>query len=274
MTPGSDVASGLDLVIVNDPDEAALRAAERVAATLAEAVTERGRADWATTGGSSIIGIYRRLVAEPLREAVPWPAVHVWWGDDRYVPRDHPLSNVKPLDDILLAIGLTEEGQAGRTWVGVPLPQQNLHPFRTGEALGSSRGAAWCAALLADELRAAHLPSQGDWPVFDLLVLGVGADGHTLSVFPGSPALNGTELAMAIPAPAHIGPRVERVTLNPAVVGAARSVLVVATGSGKAAVLADVFGATLDPGRWPAQLARRAGATWILDAAAAASLQH
>ena len=261
-----------ELVVVDGPDAAASAAAERIAAVLADAAARRGRADWATTGGSSVVGIYRRLVAGPLRDAVPWPAVHVWWGDDRFVPRDHPLSNVKPLDDILLGIGLTEEGVAGGRAPGVPLPVENLHPFRTTEAIGGSRGAAWCAADLADELAGAHLPEAGPWPVFDLLLLGVGADGHLLSVFPGSPALDARELALAVPAPGHIEPHVERVTLNPAVVGAARQVLVVATGATKAPVLAEVFGETRDPARWPAQLARRAGATWILDVAAAASL--
>lgn len=261
-----------EIVVAADPAEAAAAAAERIAAVLAEAVAQHGRADWATSGGSSVVGIYRNLVAEPLRDAVPWPAVHVWWGDDRYVPRDHPLSNVKPLDDILLAIGLTEEGVAGGRGPGIPLPAGNVHPFRTGEAIGASRGPGWCAAALADELSGAHLATDGPWPVFDLLLLGVGADGHVLSIFPGSAALGALELALAIPAPSHIEPRVERVTLNPAVVGVARDVLVVATGAGKAAVLAHVFGQSRDPSRWPAQLARRSGATWILDAAAAASL--
>jgi 6-phosphogluconolactonase len=262
------------IVVVADPDEAASAAAERIATVLAEAVGRRGRADWATTGGSSVVGIYRRLVARPLRDAVPWDDVHVWWGDDRYVPRDHPLSNVKPFDDILLAIGLTEEGVAGGRWPRVALPPANLHPFRTGEAIGAGRGPAWCAAALADELVRAHLPPDGAWPAFDLLLLGVGADAHVLSVFPGSAALRSADLAMAIPAPTHIEPHVERVTLNPAIVGAARRVLVVAGGEAKAPVLGDIFGATRDPARWPAQLARRPGSTWILDRAAAAGLSR
>lgn len=261
-----------EIVVVTDPDVASGAAAERVAAILADAIARRGRADWVTTGGSSIVGIYRRLVAEPLRDAVPWPAVHVWWGDDRYVPRDHPLCNVKPFDDILLSIGLAEEGVAGGRGRGVALSQANLHPFPTGEAIGGARGPGWCAASLADELARAHLVADGPWPVFDLVLLGMGADGHVLSVFPGSTALGSGELALAIPAPDHIEPRVERVTLNPAIIGAARHVLVVATGAAKAGILAQVFGETRDPTRWPAQLARRANATWILDAAAAAGL--
>lgn len=263
-----------ELIVVADPQEAAAAAAARIATVLAQSVAERGRADWATTGGSAPIGIYRHLVAAPLRDAVPWEAVHVWWGDDRYVPRDHPLSNVKALDDILLGLGLAEEGVAGGGPAGVSIPLDQLHPFRTSEAIGRARGAAWCAVALAEELRSAGPPFVDGWPSFDLLVLGVGADGHILSVFPGSPAIGAADLAMAIPAPTHIEPHVERVTLNPAIVGSARHVLVLATGKGKAPVLGEIFGPTRDTARWPAQLARRAGATWIVDAAAAKHAAH
>jgi 6-phosphogluconolactonase len=261
-----------EIVIVADQEAGAVEAAARVATGLADAVEGGARADWATTGGSTPVGIYKRLVRPPLVDAVPWAAVHVWWGDERFVPRDHPLSNVKPLDDILLGIAGREEGPAGGRPGGVPLPVENLHPFRAGEAIAEGQGAARCAAELAEELRAAGLDSADGWPVFDLMLLGIGADGHVLSVFPGSAAFDSTDLAMAIPAPTHIEPHVERVTLNPAVMGAARQVLVVAYGSDKAPVLAHIFGSQRDPRRWPAQLARRSGATWILDESAAANL--
>jgi 6-phosphogluconolactonase len=270
------MTAGPELIVVADPDAASATASERIATILGEAVDQRGRADWATTGGSTPIGIYGRLVSPQLRGSVAWEAVHVWWGDDRYVPRDHPLSNVKPFDDIMLGIGATEEGQAGGRQPGVPLPNANLHPFRTSEAIGSERGPDWCASSLASEMRGAglaELPAEGGWPVFDLMLLGIGTDGHLLSVFPGSPAFDSGELAMAVAAPTHVEPHVQRVTLNPAVIGAARQVLVVATGAAKSAVLADVFGDEHDPRRWPAQLALRAGAVWVVDAAAAASLR-
>lgn len=265
-----------ELVVVPDLDALASEAAERIATALADSVPARGRADWATTGGSTMPAIYRRLAAQPLRDMVPWHAIHVWWGDDRYVPRDHPLSNVKPLDDILLASAYTEGGQLGMGTAGaptpVPLPMDNLHPFPTTIAIGGAHGAAWCAAELATELYAAGLERAGDWPIFDLVVVGIGADGHLLSVFPGSAALESGDLALAIPAPTHIEPHVERVTLNPAVLGVARQVLVVVSGAGKASILADIFGTERDPSRWPAQLARRAGTTWIVDSAAAERL--
>jgi 6-phosphogluconolactonase len=258
-------------IVVAGPLATALEAGERIAAILADAVAKRGSAHWATTGGSSAVGTYRRLVADPLRNAVPWPDVHVWWGDDRYVPRDHPLSNVKPFDDIVLDIAGAEEGTAGGGHPGLPIALDHLHPFRTTEAIGR-HDIEWCASALADELRSAGLETSGGWPVFDLVLLGVGADGHILSVFPGSAALDSTELALSIPAPTHIEPQVPRVTLNPAIVGVARHVIVVTQGAEKAPVLAEIFGPQIDPHRWPAQLARRSGATWILDEAAAATL--
>jgi 6-phosphogluconolactonase len=265
-----------ELIVVPDREAVAAAAADRIATALAEAVATRGRADWATTGGSQAPAIYRQLADPRLRDTVPWHAVQVWWGDDRYVPKDHPLSNVKPLDDILLAIAWTQSGQLARGESGeaipVPLPVENLHPFPTTEAIGRAQDAAWCAARLAEELAAAGLDRDGAWPVLDLLLLGVGADGHVLSVFPESSAFGASELALAIPAPTHIEPHVERVTLNPAVIGVARRVVVVAAGAEKADVLASVFGPERDPTRWPAQLARREGAVWILDADAATAL--
>jgi 6-phosphogluconolactonase len=260
-----------EIRIVADAPAAAAVAAELTAGWLADAVTARGRADWATTGGSSPSGMYRRLSRPPLATDVPWSEVRVWWGDDRFVGRDHPWSCVKPLDDILLGIGRTEEGTAGGA-VEVLIPAANVHPFPTGEAIGRALGADWCAAQLAATLRSAGPPFADGWPAFDVLMLGVGADGHILSVFPDSAAFDSAELCLAIPAPTHIEPRVERVTMHPAVVGAARRVLVVATGAPKADVMAEIFGDELDPRRLPAQLARIPTATWVLDEAAAAGL--
>lgn len=265
-----------DLLVVRDARAAADAAAERIAETLGAAVAGHGRADWATTGGSSVVGIYRALADTSLRDRVPWESVHVWWGDDRYVPRDHPLSNVKPFDDIMLALAYTQGGEVGLSQSGepkpIPIPLHQVHPFPTGVAIGEAQGATWCAQQVSEALGTDGPGLVDGWPAFDLLLLGVGPDGHLLSVFPGSPALTSKDMALAIPAPTHVEPHVERVTLNPAVVGAARLVLAVVTGEAKADVIADIFGSEVDAARWPAQLARRQGATWILDESAAARL--
>ena len=267
-----------DVVVLPDEAAVASEAAERIAAMLIGAVETRGRADWATTGGSMAPAIYRRLTAQPLRDTVPWSSVHVWWGDDRYVPRDHPLSNVRPLDDILLAVDWTQGGQTALGESGqaqalpVPLPLDNLHPFPTSAAIGEARGAAWCAETLAAELDAAGLERSGGWPVFDLILLGIGSDGHVLSVFPGSEAFASDELALAVPAPSHVEPHVERVTLNPGVLAVARTILVVAAGPAKAGVIHEALRGDREPRQLPARLARTGTATWIVDAAAGAGL--
>jgi 6-phosphogluconolactonase len=265
-----------EVVVVADLEAAAAEAARRIAAVLAGAVASRGRADWATTGGSAATPIYRRLAGPELRHVVPWSGIHVWWGDDRFVPRDHPLSNVKPFDDILLAIGSTEEGQVGVADAAtgpVPLPLDRYHPFPTGEAIGAGRGAAWCATRLAETLETTIPERRDGWPVFDLILLGVGADGHVLSVFPDSEAFDSGALALAVSAPTHIEPHVERVTLNPRVLGAARQVIIVAAGVEKAQVLRDALNDDVDPRRLPVRLARATNAIWILDQAAAGLLE-
>jgi 6-phosphogluconolactonase len=264
--------SAPEVILVPDAGAAATSAAQAIADALRNAVADRGRADWATTGGSTPVGIYQAMLDPQLRDAIPWELTHTWWGDDRFVPGDHPLSNVRPFDDILLDAGDWESGHSDDPRGRVRIPVANVHPFRTGEALGVGQAAATCAAELAAELREARLPEVDDWPVFDLVLLGLGSDGHILSVFPGSAAFESTRWALAIPAPTHIEPHVERVTLNPAVVRVARRVLVVAHGTGKAEVIGRIFAPDGDASALPAKLALRDGSTWILDEAAAAQL--
>src|SRR5215212_3221164 len=125
-------ASGRPTVhVFKSADEAGSADAERIAGALEDAVASRGRADWVTTGGSACLPIYRGLSLPPLRDEVPWDDVHIWWGDDRLVPRDHPLSNRLPLDAVLVdapaRAGLSGFGEdAARVAVGrepgVPLP--------------------------------------------------------------------------------------------------------------------------------------------------------
>ena len=271
-----------EIVVLPTPDAVSAAAAERVADTLRDAVDARGRADWATTGGSTPIGIYRHLAVPPLRDVVPWEAVHLWWGDDRWVPRDHPLSNVLPADAVLLGStarsgqsGFGEDGidvLSGRE-PGVPMPAGNVHPFPVTETVGDDHGPGIAAARYEAQLRDNRLDVVDGFPVFDLVIVGIGPDGHLMSVFPGSTTWDETAWALPVPAPTHVEPHVSRVTLNPRVLDVARNVLAVAPGAAKADVLARVFGPERDPRQIPAQAVRRPGVVWLVDEAAAEGLR-
>ena len=137
---------------------ASRRAADRHRRALRRRSWQRGRADWATTGGSTPIGVYNAIVEMGRGTPSRGMQVHTWWGDDRFVPADHPLSNATPFDDILLEAGGWECVHSDDDRVRVRVPADNVHPFRTGRAIGAGGGADWCAQQLADELRAAELP--------------------------------------------------------------------------------------------------------------------
>ena len=252
-----------ELIVAATPDAAALEAAERIAAALIAAVERRGRADFCTTGGNTPVPIYRLLGSAPLVDTIPWPQVHFWWGDDRFVPRGASESCVTSFDQVLL-------GGDGSTGCA-PLPSANIHPFPTDQALAAARDTHWCAARYAEEM-GAHLPlTDGNWPGFDLILVGVGDDGHVLSVFPESAALESMAWTMGVPAPTHIGPHLPRVTINPRLLEAA-PVMAVTWGANKAEALGHVFGEVRDDRRWPVQRTRRTGAAWIIDEAAAAKI--
>ncbi len=254
-----ETAGDPKVFVTRDAGALAGAAAVRLAERLVEAVAWRGRADVALTGGSTPEAMYGRLLDPQLRQRIDWSRVHLWWGDDRYVPRGDPLSNVSIADATLLADGR------------IPIPPDQVHPFPTDRALTEGLGPDWCAASYADEV-VASVPLLDGWPSFDVVLVGIGGDGHLLSVFPGSPALTSDRVGLGIPAPTHIEPQVARVSLNPAIVGAARRVLAMASGANKAAVVARVLEGPRDPRTLPAVLARRSSATWILDGMAAAGL--
>ncbi len=253
--------------VVADPAAVAGSAAERVAAELIAAVAQRGRADLATTGGSSAAGLYEGLAAEPLRSRIPWDRVHLWWGDDRFVPPDHPMSNVLPVDEVLLA----PERH-------VPLPIDHLHPWPTGQAIAGGLGPSWCAE---------NTPGRSGPPFRSIRPVCQSSTWSWSGSVPmaiscrcsrGARPSARTHLALGIAAPQHVEPHLPRVTLNPSILTAARAILVMVAGSGKAGILARILdGPRLDPADpagLPAQFARRATATWLLDAAAAAELNR
>jgi 6-phosphogluconolactonase len=249
-----------DVLILPDPAAVAEAAAVRIVDGLAAGIAARGEAHWATTGGSTPAGIYDAIVGTDLRTAIAWDRVHLWLGDDRFVRRSDPRSNLRIADERLL-------GPAG-----VAIAAGHVHPVPTDAAIDAGRGPAAAAAAYAAEAAALAPAGRGGMPAFDVVVVGIGPDGHLLSVFPGSPAFDDARVVLPVPAPAHVEPHLERVTFNPAILDATPSLVVPILGAGKAPILRDVLGPDRDERRWPAQRARRAGAAWILDEAAAAGL--
>ena len=248
------------IIVAAGPDALARTAADVVIAALAGALGVRGVAHVALTGGSSARGLYRELCAPERAFALDWSRVHLWFGDERIVPFDHPDSNA----------GLAIDGLFGAG--GPAIPPSNLHPMLAGVDVSAGDAGIVGAGLYAAEL-AGFVPAVSGAPSFDLLLLGMGPDAHVLSVFPESQALTpGAPTVMAIPAPTHIGPEVPRITLGPGVIGAARQVLLMVGGATKAPTIVDVMGPAWDPVRMPAQLARIDSATWLLDPDSAALL--
>ena len=200
------------------------------------------------------------LATDPLRHSVPWGDVHVWWGDDRYVPGT---TRCRTSWRSTRSCCRRPPGRArpgGRRGHGRSSRPGRLHPAVQHPRPADERchrpaaGAEWVAERYVEELRLAGL-ATGRWraPGVRRAVPRGRADGHLLSVFPGSPLLESAAWASAVPAPTHVEPHVARMSLNPGIVGAARLPIMVVYGAEKADILASVFGAERDARRWPAQ---------------------
>jgi 6-phosphogluconolactonase len=223
-------------IVAADPDELARRAAAWMAEEVRQAVARRRGCALALSGGSTPRPAYERLAAQP---AVPWEAVEIYFGDERAVPPSDPASNYRMAREALLD--------------RVGLPPSRVHRLEADDR-DLEAAAARYAALLPDRL--------------DVLVLGMGPDGHTASLFPRSPALRETEKRV-VPVTSPVPP-VHRLTITPPVIAAARRVAVITAGASKAPVVAEVLRGPWRPDELPAQLAREG--TWLIDRAAAADL--
>jgi 6-phosphogluconolactonase len=253
--------SGPTVRVLVDAQGVAEAAADQVIEAGIAAVAARGVFHLCTTGGSTPAALYRAL-REPSRASrMPWAQTQIWFGDDRFVPRVDPLSNVSPLDAQLLSP--SADGAPS------PLSPSAVHPWPTTAADAPTAVSAYLA-----ELRGAGVPhTPRGFPIFDLVLIGIGGDGHCLSVFPGSPlALEGAPVAAGVPAPTHIEPHLPRLSFSLGVLAATREVLALAPGAGKAEALARIFSDATAVSDAPAKAALIPTATWLLDTASASKL--
>lgn len=242
------------------PDTATLvqAAGDRLAGAIATAISERGLARVVLTGGGTGIGLLKVLGGHP----VDWARVHLFWGDDRYVPHDDDERNEKQAREALLD--------------HIDIPAANIHPMPPSD---SEFGADINAAARAYEVMLAEAAAMSDaergeaTPVFDVHLLGMGGEGHINSLFPHTAAVRETD-RMVVAVTDSPKPPPQRITLTLPAVRRSRQVWLVVSGEAKAeAVAAGVAGA--DPDDWPAAGARGTEKTiWLLDSAAASQLSH
>jgi 6-phosphogluconolactonase len=244
------------LHIYPDAEAASRAAARQVADAVRQAVAERGQFALVLSGGNTPRRLYELLAAPPLRDEVDWPKVLFFWGDERPVPPDHPQSNYRMAREALLGPLGIREGQVRRM---------------KGEAVNL---AAAALDYQNDISQALGNPAHGEPPAFDLVLLGMGADGHTASLFPATPAL--TETRQWVAANRVLKLDCTRLTMTPMLLNRARQVQFLVTGADKADALAEVLEGPLDVVRLPAQIIRPSAGKvdWFLDAAAAGKLKR
>jgi 6-phosphogluconolactonase len=223
-------------LIVSQPAELARQAAGWLGLEVTRAIGERGSCALSLAGGRTPEPVYRELASG---SSIDWGKVDVFFGDERAIPPDHPDSNYHMLHRTLLS--------------RVPIPAGQVHRMQA-ERVDREAAAREYERLLP--------------PRLDVLVLGMGADGHTASLFPGSAVLDERQRLVVAVLGAKAPP--ERLTITPPVIEAARKVAVIAIGVDKAPMLARAIEGPLEPKAVPVQLARRG--VWFLDHAAASHL--
>ena len=240
-----------DVRIFADLDTLSQAAAALFIESSAQAITARGRSLVALSGGSTPAKLFDLLGKSPYMEQVDWPHLQVFWADERCVPPEDLESNYRQAHDALLS--------------RVPIPVDNIHRVR-GEV--PPEDAAIAYALTLKGFASAPL----DWPRFDIVLLGMGEDGHTASLFPGS-QVESIGATAAVTA-SYQGRPANRVTITPLVFNAARRVMFMVSGESKSETLASVLNGTYRPGLLPAQRIHPTDGEliWLLDQAAASRL--
>ncbi|MBI4469195.1 MAG: 6-phosphogluconolactonase [Acidobacteria bacterium] len=240
-------------MIGRDLGEVSQIAARIFAERIEHAISTRGQFTVALSGGTTPKGLYHTLATAPYRSAIPWPSVHLFWGDERCRPPTHPESNYQMVKEALL--------------VRIKVPAENIH--RIPAELEYPQIAADSYEQL---LRTHPLLGGKSFPKFDLVLLGLGEDGHTASLFPGSDVLNEKERWVSAPYVHKLSEH--RITLTPSSINHATTVLFVVSGESKAHILKEVLESDYRPDQLPAQLIRAqlGQVHWVVDRAAASKL--
>ncbi len=239
-----------NIEVASDGEDLARRAADLFVRTAREAIQARDRFHVALSGGHTPKRSFEVLAASPAVRALIWEKIHVFWVDERYVPPDSPHSNYRLAAQALLT--------------KVPIPPDNVHRIPTEHE--DIRAAA---RAYEETIRDVLKLKGGELPRFDLIVLGMGADGHTGSLLPNSYAPFDTDdLACAVYVQ---GEMLNRITLTHPVMQAARRLVVLVAGAEKARTLKDVFGSEPDEVRYPIHVLWPIldRITWLVDHAAA-----
>lgn len=226
-------------------------AADRLVAAAQHAITERGRWTWVLSGGSTPRPVYEALGQTPRRDQIDWHKTYLFWGDERCVGPNDDQSNYGMAFDALIK--------------HVPIPEGNVHRIR-GELAPET-----AAHLYGRELRAFFDIQRNQWPIFDTVLLGLGPDGHTASLFPGCDILERHEVLVAETWVSSF--KQFRISLSLNTLNAARQIIFLVRGSDKASIVHEVIEDPQAGKQYPA--ARIKPATpliWLLDQAAAAEL--
>ncbi|MEX0676383.1 MAG: 6-phosphogluconolactonase [Pirellulales bacterium] len=245
-----------ELKVCRDADRLAEKAAERIARAAALSIRHRGRFTLVLAGGSTPRKTYGLLAAGDGESNIDWSRTFLFFGDERHVPRGDPRSNYRMAHESLLALA--------------PIASEQVLPVPTDPATAEQCADEYAAALV----RFFALPA-GSMPIFDLVLLGLGDDGHTASLFPGAAALSVSDRIATSSPPGVLPPPVDRVTLTYPALNAARHVMFLVEGANKAAALRDVIEGKADKNQRPAAGIRpEAGQlTWLVDRSAAGLLQ-
>lgn len=239
------------LKIFKDPDELSIAAAQLFVETAREAIARHGKFTVALTGGSSPEKLHRLLAADPYRSQVEWDKVFVFWGDERWVPLEDDRSNAKMAYNTLLN--------------HVPIPQGNIFPMWKADTEAKEYAVVY-QALLQDNL--------GDDPRFDLIFLGMGDDGHTASLFPGTAVID--EKDKWVDAYWLAPQDMFRITLTEPVLNDARKIVMLVFGPKKANALHEVLEGERNPHLYPSQVLnpKNGDIYWFTDEAATEKLNQ